>query len=206
MTVIDIQRRSTRDLGEFEHYSNSSDSLIYIDIPSNFDQHCSLELVVGKRRFVSHREAAVPIASNGLVLRSGEFAIIEVGQKLVVPNNAYGMVTGKGHLIFKGILISPAKIDPGFRGALRIGVFNTGGVPVTFKTGETFCSCVFFAIESELLKPSLEEYFPSVGGAHDHRVSLARRILGRWPHVSLLLSVLALALSIFCLLILSIRR
>lgn len=125
--------------------------------------------------------------------------MVYTDQHLELPYNVFGLLTGKGELIFRGIFISAGKIDPGYRNRLRIGVFNGGPDPIVLKNGVVFCSCCFFGMESHLEAPPLDRTPAPAPGAPTIRFpSRARKfILKNWFNVlSALAAIIAIIISI----------
>jgi deoxycytidine triphosphate deaminase len=148
MSILDLTARLTDDESRFGEFKRSSDSLILIR-PRATPDGSSVDLSVGDCWFDCEKERDYRISDEGLELRPGGFAVIESQEEVALPHNVFGLLTGKGVHIFRGIMISPGKIDPTFRDRLRIGVFNAGRATVTFKRGEALCSCCFLSLESE---------------------------------------------------------
>ncbi len=115
MSLINLRHRLTRDLREFDRYSRSSDSLIYVDREIEpGDGDASLDLTVGEAWFHGGDNTEYRIQGDGLSLKPDQSCVVETNEQIGVPANAFGLVTGKGKFIFQGVLVSPCKIDPGF--------------------------------------------------------------------------------------------
>lgn len=155
MTVIDLTKRVTGDWERFSKYVRSSDSLVFFEngLPNSGDFPSSVDLFVGDRWFSPTENAFRPIDEDGVHVRPNAAIVIQVNQKISLPHNVIGFVTGKGKFIFQAAVISPGKIDPGFDGKLRIGFFNAGKETVVLKPNEPFCSCCFIQVESEAENP-----------------------------------------------------
>lgn len=149
MSILDLSVRLTDNEELFGDFSKSSDSLILIR-PQSKPDGCSVDLCVGNYWFDCEKEREYAIDPDGFHLHPNAFAVIETQEVVALPQNAFGLLTGKGTHIFRGILISPSKIDPTFHDRLRIGVYNAGRGDVLLKPGEPLCSCCFFLMESEI--------------------------------------------------------
>jgi len=149
MSILDLAVRLTDDERLFGEYNKSSDSLILMK-PFAKPDGSSVDLSVGEYWFDCKNEKDYVIGEDGFELHPNGFAVIESLQEVALPQNVFGLLTGKGRHIFRGILISPGKIDPTFRDKLRIGVFNAGRESLFLKKGEPLCSCCFFSMESEI--------------------------------------------------------
>jgi dUTPase len=149
LTIIDLGHRLTQNKEDFSKLIKSSDSLIYVEGKVLLDDSpASLDLAIGDYWYSCSENAYYEIPNGGLTLKPGISIVLSTEQKIGMPSNAFGLVTGKGSYIFQGILIPPSKIDPGFFGELRVGLYNSGRENVVFRKGEAFCSCCFFQIES----------------------------------------------------------
>ena len=149
MSVIDLSYRLTDDYGDYERHTKSTDSLIYIDpIVKLEDGPASCDLTVGDGWFNCSDNRYYAIPDGGITLRPHKSIVIETQQTIGVPLTAFGLVIGKGKFIFQGILISSGKVDPGFYGQLRIGIYNGGNEDVILGRGEPFCVCSFFGIDT----------------------------------------------------------
>ena len=155
MSLVDLKHRLTTDFEQFQKWKRSSDSLVYISASDDtklkellFDAPSSLDLTVGDQWFSCADNAFWKIPSSGVTIKPQTSVVLETEQRVGVPLNVFGLVTGKGHYIFQAVIISPGKIDPGFANKLRIGVFNGGTQPITLQSGTAFCSCCFFSLES----------------------------------------------------------
>jgi deoxycytidine triphosphate deaminase len=151
MSVINLRHRLTTDLQEFERHKKSSDSLIYVDRPIEpGDGAASLDLTVGEGEFHGRTNAYYRIGDDGVSLKPGESCVVETAETISVPPNAFGLVTGIGKYIFWGVLVSSGKMDPGFYGQLRIGLYNGGDEAAQFRKGEPFCTVCFLDSDSSL--------------------------------------------------------
>lgn len=149
MSIVDLESRITNDVERFSNCRRSSDSLIYVDVPVSLeDGPGSLDLSVGDDWYHCGDERTYS-TGNGFDLRPRDSAVITVLESIRLPSNVMGVVTGKGKYIFKGILISSGKIDPGYQAKLRVGLYNAGQETISFKRGDPFCSCYFIQLESE---------------------------------------------------------
>ena len=155
MSVVDLHARLTSDWEDFNRWLKSSNSLIYIDgkvLVADNGPAC-LELSVG-HRWLNHRDGSFyRIPEEGLQIKPHQSVVVETEQRLALPLNVFGLVTGKGKYIFQGVFISSGKIDPGFNGELRIGFHNGGEKPIALKPGTPFCSACFLAMESTMSMP-----------------------------------------------------
>lgn len=163
MGVIDLNIRLTDSWDSFNDNLKSSDSLIYIE-PKNYlsdDKPSSIDLTVGEKCFFLKDNKYYDFPEDGIHVKAFTSILVESEQKLGLPYNIFGLVTGKGNKIFQGTFISTGKINPGFNGKLKIGLFNGSDKSITIKKGDPLCTCVFFEMESSMTAPhkSYEDNF-----------------------------------------------
>jgi deoxycytidine triphosphate deaminase len=151
MTVVDLLRRITIDEDSFRNAICSDESLILIKSKKTVGHEISsIDLTVGDRIFDSAASEPRAIPTGGLILRAGQAAVVYTDEQVWLPHNVFGLVAGKGTLIFHGVFISPGKIDPGFQDRLRIGILNASNAPLRLTPGMAICSCTFFQMESHV--------------------------------------------------------
>jgi deoxycytidine triphosphate deaminase len=152
MSVLDLQRRITTELNQFNAYKRSPDSFVLVEGDVNLPDDCkvALDLSVGTSWYDHQRKSFWEIPDEGLTVAARSSAVIETAQKFRMPYNVFGLVTGKGRLIFQAVIICPGKIDPGFIGRLRIGLYNASDHAIVLERNEAFCSCCFFNLESDV--------------------------------------------------------
>lgn len=159
MSVVDLSSRITQDWDKYNGYLKSSDSLIYIDgdiLLKNVGP-ASVNITVGNRWYDYSKNKYFTIPSNGIKLKSKDNITIEISQTIGLPYNIFGAIFGTGKNIFKGGFISTGKINPGYKGKLKIGYYNGSMGDVTFKPGDLLACCTFFEMETSTDSP-LEFY------------------------------------------------
>jgi deoxycytidine triphosphate deaminase len=201
MSLINLCHRLTRDPGEFDRCSRSSDSFIFVDREIEpGDGDASLDLTVGEAWFHGGDNVEYRIQDDGLSLKPGDSCVVETNERIGVPANAFGLVTGKGKYIFQGVLVSPGKMDPGFFQRLRIGLYNGGRKTAQLKKGEPFCTVCFLELDPSFdrvrrkgdLRPyPLVEKFPITE-------TLKAFVKKDWGWIlSILISIVSLAIAIW---------
>ena len=155
MSIIDLTSRCTSDWEKFNSFLKSNESYIFIEgkeIIKN-DDPAALDLKVGSRWYNNKDNKFYAIPKDGLNIQPKHSVIVETEQRLALPFNIFGLVTGKGRYIFRGIFISSGKVDPGFNGKLKIGLFNGSNNRIIVKHKSIFCTVVFFEMESTIDMP-----------------------------------------------------
>lgn len=177
MSIVNLEKRITRDLDDYYKYWRSNDSLIYVkkesaddDIPitdgSGLD--CLL-LTVGSCWYEDARRLEID-KKKGIKIRPHTSIVIETDEKIALPLNMYGLLFGAGCNIYRGTFISSGKIDPGFTGRLKIGFHNGSSKTVILKRGDKLAYGVFVASESDLRFASLQKNLSPPGIS----------VMGRW--------------------------
>ena len=147
--IVDLSSRSTESREAYLQHQRSAASRVYVSRSLEFlDGPGVFELHIGQNYFLPGDAAKRELGDDGLKLRPGTSVVIETDESLLVPANMTGIVVGKGSLIFKGLIISPGKVDPCFSGHLLIAVFNGGAETIQIKQKEAFCNCLFLEGEA----------------------------------------------------------
>ncbi|WHX49379.1 hypothetical protein QNH46_01415 [Paenibacillus woosongensis] len=158
--IVDLKNRVTTELRSYNNYIKSSDSLLYISkLNVKEDNACSLEFTVGDV-YSTGNQQWTDFPEEGILLKCNESVIIETNEEIGVPFNMFGLVTGVGRNIQKGLFVSTGKIDPGFRARLKIGILNTNKKKQILKKGDLLCTCFFVQLESCIDAP-FKEYSSS---------------------------------------------
>ncbi|MGV3659497.1 MAG: dCTP deaminase domain-containing protein [Prosthecobacter sp.] len=196
MPIVDLAIRLTTDKKQFESNSGSEESFIYVS-GEDWQKDCNaLDLTIGNSTFAEGKNFEI---GEGYELKRGRGVVFETAQTIWVPQNVTGIVVGRGGLIYQGLFVSPGKINPGFRGALRIGVFNSGSKRITLKSGERICSCLFSTCESSVLLGGLiEERGIAIPTRPPIALRIKQQLLDRWTDIlAMIISSTALIISIF---------
>jgi len=153
MSLIHIKDRKTTSEFEFNEQKSSQASLLLVNEEAKFDSF-SLELTVGTawaKVFSKIQKSLIQIDSNGIRIGRHDSIVIEVAEEIHVPNNMYGILVPTGSLFLGlGILIAPAKIEPGYSGKLTLRLFNTTSEKYILKAGHKLGSAIFFPTDTTL--------------------------------------------------------
>lgn len=87
------------------------------------------------------------IPPGGFVLKPGRLVIAESLQKVALPNDVTGIISSKAKKTYMGLIGPNTKIDPHFRGPLKLALFNAGDQPIRLKKDEVICSMFFLSME-----------------------------------------------------------
>jgi dUTPase len=154
-------------LSEYYEKISSQDSKVYVSEKVFLDNDCPASLLLTVGDTYLRKGLTVKMPSSGIKIPPNKTIVFITKQRVGVPHNVFGMVTGVGTNIFNSGFVSSGKIDSGFEGKLKIAFFNGNEKAVTFKEGELVACCSFwtteYCIEYKLadyhsdVKPELEE-------------------------------------------------
>ncbi len=153
MPLIHIEDRKTNSESEFNDQKSSQVSLLLVNKEAKLESF-SLELTVGEawaKVFSETQKSLMQIDSNGILIGRHDSIVIEVAEEIHVPNNMYGLLVPTASLFLGlGILIAPAKIEPGYSGKLTLRLFNTTNEKYILKQGHKLGSAIFFPTDATL--------------------------------------------------------
>lgn len=174
MTVVDLTKRATGDQDAYNRALRSDDSLILITpLPNNIEA-ASVDLSVGDYIFDSARSEKLSLSAEGFTLRPRQSVVVYSAQRVSLPNNVFGFLSGKGRLIYHGVFISQGKVDPGYRDNLRIGLYNGSRRSVQLTPGMPICSCTFFQMETHIQEAATLSSDEPVKPLRPTKIQLAR--------------------------------
>ena len=157
MSVIDLKSRITNEWEKMHDKMQDQSSLVYIDPIPEGDNCTSMDLQVGSAYILPGSNQTYEIPVKWIEIKPRKAVVIYTKQRLKLPFNVFGVVTGKGSYIFRGCFLSTGKIDPAFDGHLKIGFLNESNSSITLKPGDKFATAFFMSTESTLKAP-LKEY------------------------------------------------
>ena len=165
MSVLDLRKRATDNWTSMHEHLQSPDSYIYIGMEDGLmdameSNPISLDLKVGSSFILPGSNRSFLIPNKGLVIKPKQSVVIFTQQRVKLPYNVFGVVTGKGAYIYKGCFLSTGKVDPAFEGNLKIGFFNGSKSSVTLEKGMPFATVYFLNTDSTLTAP-LKDYHHS---------------------------------------------
>ncbi len=87
------------------------------------------ELAVGQRGYAG--DAGFDLsASEATLLPEGEFVDVPCGYDLALPDTMWAMIVSRSSVARRGLLVSTAIIDSGYRGPIFVGVQNLAGLDI----------------------------------------------------------------------------
>src|SRR5262245_24895870 len=148
MSVVDLRQRMTHDRSEFGQRSTTlGRTCIYVDKMVQVDRRMSFDMTVGASFYDTKSGMHYEVPAAGILVPPRGSVVLVVAEYIAVPADMFGLVTGRGRYIFEGVLVSPGKVDPAFRGNLRIALFNASKARKHLKEGDRICSVCFFQLD-----------------------------------------------------------
>jgi dUTPase len=158
LSVINLNQRLTTSWEDYNAQLKAPDSRIFVDGTGTvLDSPITLALTVGCNWLHGTDERFYAIPDEGIDVKPRDTVIVETAEDIGLPFNVFGLVTGKGTYIFRGLQVSSGKIDPGFRGKLRIGIYNGSNRPRRLQKAAVF-ACAFFMQTDLCLDEPLKSY------------------------------------------------
>ncbi|MHB8926436.1 MAG: dCTP deaminase [Bacillota bacterium] len=124
-----------------------------------FDEAClqpaSYDARIGPEVYVSHCEDAVVFddKTRTVALQPGEFALLVTHERFALPKDIAGNIGAKTYFTHKGlILLAGLQIDPGFKGALALAVFNSSPKAIVLEYLQEICTIQFFRLSMPVSK------------------------------------------------------
>lgn len=84
-----------------------------------------------------------------IVIKPKEYYLVQTIETLNTPKDLMPMVYPRTSLFRAGILLLNSKTDPGYQGALTLGLINLSPFPVKLQLGARVCNLVFHKIEGK---------------------------------------------------------
>lgn len=108
-------------------------------------------------------------AAEAAVIPPGERRDVSTGLALAIPVGYAGFVHARSGLAFKhGIMITnaPGLIDAGYRGEVRVSLFNSGSEPFVIEVGDRIAQLVIQSVELPAFReaPELDDTARGAGG------------------------------------------
>jgi deoxycytidine triphosphate deaminase len=145
-----MSNRVTQDSQRFENLKKSDFSQIF----SNAEeiQDFSIELTLGNRW---SKEPSVEnhnlknLDSDKATIPPQGSIVVESQEEIRVPNNLFGLILTTGSLLRgKGVFVGTGKIEPFFRGKLRLLLMNNTNYKIEIYKGDKLASAIFFRTET----------------------------------------------------------
>jgi len=112
---------------------------------------CSVDLTLG----TEYIRGDEPWSMDEWDLLPGEFILATTVEKVNIPRNLVGQVSGKSSMMRMGVQVcnDAGFIDAGFRGLITLELANHGHKPVSLKSGMRICQITFTVLSSPAERP-----------------------------------------------------
>jgi dCTP deaminase len=116
---------------------------------------CSVDIRVGTQIQRGHSHASIERLNIGesVVIRPGEYLRCITLETLSFPDDVSGIVFLWAGFSRIGLLMTPTRIDPGWRGKLVLNMLNMSINPIRLSIGQRIASFSLFKLEREVLSP-----------------------------------------------------
>lgn len=114
-----------------------------------FSQAClqpaSYDMRLGAKALATHRQEEVNVEKEGsIIIKAGDFALLSTHEKVRLPRTIAGHIGVRSYFTRKGlVLLAGLQIDPGFEGALVLGVYNASPRNLVLDYLAPFCTVEF---------------------------------------------------------------
>ena len=117
-------------------------------------QGASYDLRIGKRLLISGEDRESDLSEVGAVaLMPGDFAVIVSDEYFEIPQNIVINIGPKTYLTKKGVILQAGmQIDPGFKGHLILGLYNSSPRKYVIEHLGDLCSIQFFKLKENAKK------------------------------------------------------
>lgn len=83
----------------------------------------------------------------GIVLWPGEFKLVSVAEKLLMPDDVVGIIHDKSSLARRGLAVQNTVAEPGWRGYLTLELTNHGQKKLQFFEGCAIAQIIFHVLD-----------------------------------------------------------
>ncbi|HSW09525.1 MAG TPA: hypothetical protein VLK32_01340 [Bacillota bacterium] len=114
-------------------------------------QGTSYDARIGSQIHISNAEESITFDGKTKTarLQPGEFALLITHERLQLPLDMAANIGPKTYFTRKGlILLAGLQVDPGFKGALALAVFNSSPKTIVLEHMQEICSLQFFQLNS----------------------------------------------------------
>jgi len=114
-------------------------------------QGASYDLRIGKRLLVSGDDHESDLSELGAVaLMPGDFSVTVSDEYFEIPQNMVLNIGSKTYMTKKGVLLQAGmQIDPGFKGHLFVGLYNSSPRKFVVEHHGDLCSIQFFKLQDK---------------------------------------------------------
>jgi dCTP deaminase len=133
-------------------------SLVIGQYKESMQGPCSYDARMGKQALVSKNDKLLDISDEqSLKLDAGDFALVMTEESFTMPLDVGAQIGMKSALAREGlILLAGMHIEPGFKGHLRLGLYNCSGRPITIDYLDPVCAIEFRKLAKSVKNPPPE--------------------------------------------------
>lgn len=104
------------------------------------DVHC---LDIANQSDIDSIYQEIDISENGYVISPDEYILVQINEKIDLPDNISAHIRPKTRYTRLGLIVSAQHCNSSYAGTLRIGVFNATNYPIRIRQGYTIAQLVF---------------------------------------------------------------
>ncbi|MBI2039801.1 hypothetical protein HYT18_01890 [Candidatus Microgenomates bacterium] len=110
--------------------------------------------VLGNRKGVETKMVAEFVEGKiqEIAIKPGEYYLVQTVEEINTPSDLMPLVHTRTSLFRSGLLLLNSKTDPGYKGALTMGLTNLSPFPVKLQLGARICNIIFHKIEGKTVK------------------------------------------------------
>lgn len=155
MSVIFLKESITNKRSDFECLKKSFNSkLLALNSDDSSDvgsDDFSLDITLGmswNENYSYNDRSLFLIEGDSITIKPKASVVVSIREKIIVPNNMFGLVISTGSIFLQHGVQSPAaKIEPGYEGVLILRLVNYSDTSVIIKKGAKIASVIFFRTE-----------------------------------------------------------
>lgn len=111
---------------------------------------------LGKRKGVKTESLAKYVENSEtqqeVAIKPGEYYLVQTLESVNTPKDLMPMIYPRSSLFRAGLLLLNSKTDPGYKGALTMGLTNLSPFEIKLQMGARICNMVFYKIEGETVE------------------------------------------------------
>lgn len=158
--------------------------------PDTFDRRsldaCSYDVRIGNKGMIGGSAHEIDLQKDPLTLTPGGYAAVISHERVKIPDNMLARINAKRSIAYQGIaLLTGTQVDPGYRGHLLFGFYNTSSRKVVLAKGQPICSLVFEPLATNVSKPKTADPDLLVGNFPSRFISdMANMEVLTWQELS----------------------
>lgn len=115
---------------------------------------CSYDVRIGSKGIIGGDGREINLTESPLTVSPGGYAAVISYEKVRIPNNILARINSKRTMAYQGLaLLTGTQVDPGYKGHLLFGFYNTSSKKVVLRYCQPICSLVFEVLLTEVTRP-----------------------------------------------------